>query len=60
MFDLQSDYLDKDEPWPGILSATYFMVLNMYHTILQSITGQMVFVCDMILNIPFVSDCINW
>ena len=33
-FDLQNNYLDEDDPWSGILSATDFVVRSMYHTTL--------------------------
>ena len=32
MFDLQNNYLDKDDPRSGILSATDFAVQSMYLT----------------------------
>ena len=34
-FELQTNYLDEDEPWQGILSATAFAVCLTYHTTLQ-------------------------
>ena len=33
MFGSQNNYPDKDDFWSGILSATYFSVCSMYHTI---------------------------
>ena len=51
-FNLQKSYLDEDDPWSGILEATSFSVQSTYHTMLQAITGQLVFGCDMILNKP--------
>ena len=36
MFDLKNDYLDEDDPWLSILSATYFISHSMYHKILQA------------------------
>jgi hypothetical protein len=39
-FELQDNYLDEDNPWKGILSATAFAVQSMYHTTLQKTPGQ--------------------
>ena len=35
-FELESNYLDEDNPWKGILSATAFAVRSTFHTSLQS------------------------
>ena len=56
-FELQENYLDKDDPWKGILSATAFAVRSTYHTTLQKSPGQLVFGRDMILNIKHTA---NW
>ena len=53
-FDSQNNYLDKDDSCSGILISTAFAIQSMYHTTLQSMLGQMVFGCDMILNTPFM------
>ena len=53
-FDLENNYLDKDDPWSGILAATYFAVWSTYRTMLQSTPGQLVFGSDMILNTSFI------
>ena len=42
-FDLQNKYLDKEEPGPGILAATYFSLHSMYHTTLHTKPVQLVF-----------------
>ena len=55
-FDLQNNYLDKEDPWAGILAATAFAVRSTYHTTLQATPGQLVFGRDMILNTPFIAD----
>ena len=55
-FDLQNNYLDKEDPWSGILAATAFAVRSTYHTTLQATPGQLVFGRDMILNTPFIAD----
>ena len=39
-----------------MLSATDFEVGSMCHTPLQAMPSQLVFVCDIILNNPFISD----
>ena len=56
-FELQENYLDEDDPWKGILSATAFAVRATYHTTLQKTPGQLVFGRDMIFNIKHVA---NW
>jgi hypothetical protein len=38
-FELESNYLDEDDPWKGILSATAFAVRSTFHTSLQSTSG---------------------
>jgi hypothetical protein len=51
-FELQYNYLDEDDPWKGILSATAFRaVWSMYHTTLQKMPGQLVFGRDTIFNV---------
>ena len=56
-FELETNYLDQDDPWKGILSATAFAVRSMYHTTLKKTPGQLVFGRDMIFNIKHVA---NW
>ena len=56
-FELQENYLDEDDPWKGILSATAFAVRATYHTTLQKSPGQLVFGRDMIFNIKHQA---NW
>ena len=56
-FELEDNYLDEDDPWKGILSATAFAVRSTYHTTLQKSPGQLVFGRDMILNIQHQA---NW
>ena len=56
-FELQDNYLDEDDPWKGILSATAFAVRATYHTTLQKSPGQLVFGRDMIFNVEHTA---NW
>ena len=56
-FELQTSYLDDDDPWLGILSATAFAVCSTYHTTLQKTPGQLVFGRDMVFNIEHLA---NW
>ena len=56
-FELETNYLDKDNPWKGVLSATAFAVWSTYHTTLKKTPGQLVFGRDMIFNIAHVA---NW
>ena len=56
-FELETNYLDEDDPWKGILSATAFAVRSTYHTTLKKTPGQLVFGRDMILNIKYIA---NW
>ncbi len=56
-FNLESNYLDNDNPWRGILAATAFAVRSTYHTTLKKTPGQLVFGRDMIFNIQHVA---NW
>jgi transposase InsO family protein len=56
-FELESNYLDEDNPWKGILSTTAFAVRSTFYTSLQSTPGQLVFGRDMIFNIQHID---NW
>jgi len=56
-FELENNYLDMDDSWKGILSATAFAVRSTYHTTLKKTPGQLVFGRDMILNIQHIA---NW
>ena len=57
-FDLKLNYLDKEDPWKGVLAATAFAVQSTYHTTLKKMPGQLlVFGRDMIFNIQHVA---NW
>jgi hypothetical protein len=35
-FELENNYLDDNDPWKGILSATAFAVQSTIHTTLQN------------------------
>src|SRR5688500_14883566 len=56
-FELKTNYLDEDDPWKRILSATVFAVRSTYCTTLTKTTGQLVFGRDMIFNIQHAA---NW
>jgi len=56
-FELENNYLEEEDPWKGILSATAFTVRSTFHTTLQNSPGQLVFGRDMILNIKHTA---NW
>ena len=49
-FELEDNYLDEDDPWKGILSATAFAVRSTIHTTTQKTPGQLVFGRDIIFN----------
>ena len=57
IFELETNYLDVDNPWKGALSATVFAIWSTYHTMLKKIPGQLVFGRDMIFNISHIA---NW
>ena len=52
-FDLSN--IVNNNPWSGILAATMFAVRATYHTTLQAVPMQIVFVRDAILNIKHVA-----
>ena len=56
VFDLQNNYLGKDEPWSAILSLTAFEVHSTYLSILQAMLVQLVLWCGMKLNTPVNSN----
>ena len=43
MYELEKYYLNEDDPWAGILSATFFAIHSTYHTTLKAMPGQLVF-----------------
>jgi hypothetical protein len=51
------NYLNKDDPWKGILAATAFAIRATYYTTLQKSPGQLVFGRDMIFNAQHAA---NW
>ena len=56
-FEVEENYLDEDDPWAGILTATAFAIRSTCHTTLQASPGQLVLGRDMILNIQHKA---NW
>lgn len=56
-FELETNYLDVDNPWKGILSAAAFAVRSTYHTTLRKTPGQLVFGRHMIFNTTHIA---NW
>src|SRR5688572_28129632 len=56
-FEREANYLNEDDPWKGILSATAFVVRSAYRNTLRKTPGQLVFGRDMIFNIQHVA---NW
>ena len=55
--ELNSDNIDLDDPWSGVLGAVAFAIRSTYHTTLQATPGQLVFKRDMILPTTYVA---NW
>ena len=55
-FELEESYLDEEDPWKGILSATAFAVRSTFHTTLRQTPGQLVFGRDMIFNVKHKAD----
>jgi transposase InsO family protein len=54
-FEIESNHLDEEDPWKGILSATAFAVRSTFHTTPRNTPGQLVFGRDMIFNIKHES-----
>ena len=54
---LENNYINEEDPWKGILSATAFAVCSTFHTTLRNTPGQFVFGRDMLLNIKHEA---NW
>ena len=53
---LKNNYLDEDDPWAGILSATDFLAQIAYCIMLQATPVELVFGWDMIVNTPFIDE----
>ena len=56
-FELENKYLDKEDPWKAILSATAFAVRSTISITTQSTPAQLVFGKAMMLNIKHMA---NW
>ncbi len=56
-FELQTNYLDEDNPWESVLSATAFAIRCTYHTTLQTPPRQVVFGKDLVFKIKYTA---NW
>ena len=56
-YRIDDKYLDLDDPFSGILSATMFAVRATYHTTLRATPTQLVFGRDAIRNVQFKA---NW
>ena len=52
---LKNNCLDEDYPWSVIIAVTYLAVHDTYNTTIQATPVQLVFVRDMISNIPFIA-----
>jgi hypothetical protein len=50
-FELDTNYLDEDDLWKGILTTTAVAGRSTFHTTLRNMPGQLVFGEDMIFNI---------
>jgi hypothetical protein len=55
--EFESNYLDEEDPWKGILNATAFAVQSTFHTTLRNTPGQSVLGRDMTFNIKHEA---NW
>ena len=56
-YNLQGNYLDKDDPWMVILSVTVFEIRSTVHTLKGYTPGQLIFGRYMVLPIKHIS---NW
>ena len=56
-YNLQGNYLDKDDPWMVILSVTVFEIRSTVHTLKGYTSGQLIFGRYMVLPIKHIS---NW
>ena len=55
-FNIKDTYIDKDDPWLGILVYALFAVLSTKNRVRGYILGQLVLGRDMILRIPHKVD----
>jgi transposase InsO family protein len=55
-FETENQFLDKRDPWSGVLGAVACAVCSTYHTTLQSTPGQLVFGQDMIWDIAHAAN----
>ena len=57
MFEVQHTSTDKEGPWSGVLAAVAFAVQATVHWTLQALPVQLLFGCDVMLNIGHMA---NW
>ena len=55
-FELENNYLDEEDPWRGIISATAFAIRSTVHTTSKKTPGQLTFGRDMIFNLQHKAD----
>ena len=56
-YNLQGNYLDKDDPWMVILSVTVFEIRSTVHILKGYTPGQLIFGRYMVLPIKHISNC---
>ena len=54
--NINQTYVDKDDPWSGILAAPEFAIISTTNRTKRYSTVQLVFGCDMILLIKHKVD----
>ena len=55
-FELEDNCMDETDPWADILLAAAFVMRSTMHTTLNATPGQLVFGCDMIMNLKCEAD----
>ena len=55
-FNIPQSYVEKDDPWSGILAAAAFAISPETNRIKVYSTGKLIFGCDMILPIKHMVD----
>ena len=56
-FNIKDTYMDKDDPWLGILAAAECVINSTKNRLKVYTKGQLVSGCDMIIWIKHMLDC---
>ena len=54
--ELQKHTFDEIDPWSELLASVAWAIRSTHHTTLQALPAQLIFSCDMLLNVKLIAD----